>query len=158
MANVKFTYAEDIETVYRFLADPETARERSAAMGERDIRVTTEGETVINTRTVDAEVPSYAAKLFKPSNTVVETKRWSSATKSAKMSVDVKGAPTQIEGTIRLTPKGTGCEYSVDFEASCKIPLIGGKLAQYVETMTKKGMEQEFAWNQKKLSERASGG
>lgn len=158
MATVKYTYAQDVETVYKFLSDPEVARERSIAMGERDIKVTKDGETVTNIRTVDAEIPGFAAKLLKPSNTVVEVKSWSAASKSAKLSVDVKGAPTQLEGTIRLTPKGSGTEYTFDYTAICKIPLIGGKLASYVEGVTKKGADTEFAWNQKKLNERAGGG
>lgn len=158
MATVKFTYAQDIETVFRFVSDPETARERSIYMGERDISITTEGETITNSRTVDVQVPGFAAKLVKPSNTVTEVKRWSSATKSATITVDVKGAPTHLSGTIHLEPKGEGCEYVMNYDVACKIPFIGGKLASYVEGLTKKSLEQEFAWTQKKLNERAGGG
>jgi hypothetical protein len=155
MATVKFTYKQDVDTVFAFVSDPEVAKQRSIDMGERDVKVTKDGEAVTNVRTVDAEVPGFAAKLLKPSNTVLEVKRWSSATKSARMSVDVKGAPTQIEGTIKLTPNGGGCDYALDFTVTCKIPLIGGKLAAYVEGITKKGMQEEFEWNQRKLNERA---
>jgi hypothetical protein len=155
MATVKFTYKQDVDTVFAFVSDPEVSKQRSIDMGERDIKVTKEGEAVTNIRTVDAEVPGFAAKLLKPSNTVVEVKRWSSATKSGQLSVDVKGAPTQIDGTIKLTPSGSGCDYTLDFKVTCKIPLIGGKLASYVEGITKKGMQEEFEWNQRKLNERA---
>ncbi len=156
MATAKFTYKQDVDTVYAFVTDPDVVRQRSTDMGEREIKLTKEGETVTNIRTVDAEVPGFAAKILKPSNTVIEVKRWNAATKSCHMSVDVKGAPTQIEGTIKLTPNGAGCDYVLDFTVTCKIPLIGGKLATYVEGITKKGMQEEFEWNQRKLNERAS--
>ncbi len=155
---VKFTYAQDVETVFNFLSDPETARERSMHMGERDINIRKEGNAVTNVRTVDSEVPGFAAKFLKPSNTVTEVKRWDPATKSAKLTVDIQGAPTHLEGTITLKPKGAGTEYTMDYEVTCKIPLIGGKIAAFAEGLTKKSMDVEFAWNQKKMNERAGGG
>ncbi|MBC7173847.1 MAG: DUF2505 domain-containing protein, partial [Polyangiaceae bacterium] len=139
MPTVKYTYVQDAETVFRFVSDPEVVRERSVFMGERDIKITKQGDTVTNDRMVDAEVPSFAAKLLKPSNNIIEVKRWNPATKSGTFSVEVKNVPTQLEGTIRITPKGEGSEYAIDFKVTCKIPLIGGKLASYIEGLTQKG-------------------
>src|SRR5690606_6716377 len=135
----------------------EMVKARSIAMGERDVRVTKDGDALTNIRTVDAEVPSFAAKLLKPSNTVVEVKAWNPATKTASIKVDVQGAPTQLTGTVRLTPNGSGTDYNVELTAHCKVPLIGSKIASYVESISKKSLDEEYAWNTAKLAELAKG-
>ena len=63
MATVKLFYTQDPETLYKFLSDPETARKRSEAFGERDIQITSSGGAVTNKRLVEADVPSFAKKL-----------------------------------------------------------------------------------------------
>lgn len=154
----KFTYSQDLETFYRFITDPEVVRERSIALGERDVKVTKDGGAITNIRTVDAEIPSFAAKFLKPSNTVVEVKVWNPTTNTASLKIDVQGAPTDMGGTIRLAANGSKTDYTVELTATCKIPLIGGKIAAYVETVAKKGIEDEYAWNKAKLDELTSGG
>lgn len=154
MPIVKFTYKQDADTVYAFASNTEHVAERSTAMGERDLNITKRGDAVHNTRTVDADVPGFAKKVLKPSNTVVEVKQWNPSDRSAKLSVDVKGAPAKVHGTITIVPNAAGgCDYATDFEVTCKIPLIGKKLAQYVAGVTEKGMREEFAWNQRRLNE-----
>ncbi len=156
MPIVKFTYTQDADTVYAFASNPERVAERSTHMGEKDLNITKKGDAVHNTRTVFAEVPGFAKKFLNPASTAVEIKAWDPATRSAKLSVDIKGAPTQVRGTITIVPNPAGgCDYATDFEAICKIPLIGKKLAQYVAGVTEKGMREEFVWNQKRMDELA---
>lgn len=147
MATFKYSYPQDIETVFRILSAPETARQRSEAFGEREINVTTSGSTVTNVRKVEAEVPGFAKKLLNPVNTVTDIKRWDPATKTAQLTVDIQGAPVKISGNIRLVPAGSGCDYLVDFQVSCKIPLIGGQLEKHVAGITEEGMRKEADWN-----------
>ncbi len=152
MATQKFHFPQDIDTVFRFLADPETAKKRSVAFGERDISVTTSGSTVTNVRKVEADVPAFAKKVLNPVNTVTDVKRWDPATKSAQLSVDIQGAPIKVAGTIRLVPSGSGCDYIVDFQVTCKIPLIGGQIEKHATTQTEEGMRKEFEWNKAQLA------
>jgi hypothetical protein len=152
MTTLRFAYAVDADTLYRFMTDPETTRARSVAFGERDVRVTKNGETITNVRLVEAEVPGFAKKLFTPTNTVEDVKAWDAATKTAKLSIDVRGAPTKITGTLKIVPAAKGSEYVVDFAVSCKIPLIGGKLEDYVTSMSEKALQQEYEHNVKALA------
>jgi len=152
MRTSKFTYKQSADQVYAFASDPEYVRQRSEAMGETNINITKTGDTVKNVRTVVAQVPGFAAKVLKPTNTVVEIKAWNASNKTASLSVDVQGAPTKLTGTIRIYDNpGGGCTYETEYTASCSIPLIGKKIAEYVEKVTHEGMETEFHWNQKKL-------
>src|SRR5262245_58130869 len=152
MATVKLSYKQDPETLYKFLSDPATARARSEAFGERDIQVTEVGGVVTNKRMVEAEVPSFAKKFLTPMNLVTEVKRWNAATKTAELTVDIQGAPVKLTGTIRITPSGTGSEYTTDFTATCKIPLIGGQLEKHINGVTEQGMRREYEWNQARLN------
>lgn len=153
MPTVRFSYTQDADTLYRFVTDAEVARERSRAFGDRDIRVTKTGETITNLRVVEAEVPGFAKKLFTPTNTVEDVKAWDAATKTARLTVDVRGAPTKISGTIKIVSTATGADYVVDFQVTCKIPLIGGKLEEFVANATEKGLRDEYAYNVAQLAQ-----
>lgn len=154
MGNVSFRFEQSADTVYDWVRDPEVIKRRGAALGERDIVVRHEGNAVLVERTVDADVPSFAKKLFQPTNRVHETKDWDPATKRGKLIVDIKGTPVTIEGELGVVPDGDGCLYTVDFTVKCSIPLIGKRLAAYVDGLTEKGMREEYEWNKRELDAR----
>lgn len=147
MATVKFTYAQDADTVYKFASDAEICRKRSEAFGDKDIRCTKTGDTVTNVRLVEADVPSFAKKFINATNTVTDVKAWNPTTKSATLSVEIKGVPVKITGDIRIVPAGSGSDYIVNFQVACKIPLIGGQLEKHITGVTEDGMRKEFEWN-----------
>jgi len=153
MATVRFTFKQSPEVVYGFVTDPERVKARSVSFGEREVKVEKNGDTITNTRLVEGEVPAFAKKLFTPVNTVIDVKTWDPASKSARFEVDVKGVPVKISGTIAITANGAGADYVVDYRVSCKIPLIGGKLEEYVSGSTEKGLRNELEWNQKTLDQ-----
>ena len=152
MATVKFNYPQDPETLFKFLSDPEVTRKRSEWSGDRDIHITASNGAVQNIRKVQADVPSFAKKLLNPVNTVTEVKQWNAANKSATLKVDIQGVPVKVTGDIRITPSGSGSEYTVDFKVSCSIPLIGGQLEKHITGVTEEGMRKEYGWNKDELA------
>lgn len=154
MGSVKFKFDQDPETVMNFVRDPDVIKRRGAALGERNIEVVVDGGRVTTTRTVEAEVPSFAKKFLKPTNDVVEIKDWDMGAHTARLDVDVKGAPTRVTGTIRIRPDGAGSSYEIDYEVSCSIPLVGKKIAQYADGLTAEGMREEYEWNKRELDSR----
>jgi hypothetical protein len=152
MPTVRFSYAQDADTLYRFVTDAAVVKERSQSLGDRDVRVSKSADTITNLRVVEAEVPGFAKKLFTPTNTVEDVKAWDAATKTARLTVDVRGAPTKISGTIKIVSTAVGSDYVVDFQVSCKIPLIGGKLEEFVASATEKGLRDEYEYNRKRLT------
>lgn len=152
MATVKFSYPQDPETLFKFLSDPEVTRKRSEWSGDRDIQITASNGSVQNIRKVQADVPAFAKKLLNPVNTVTEVKQWNAANKTATLKVDIQGVPVKVTGDIRITPSGSGSEYTVDFKVSCSIPFIGGQLEKHITGVTEEGMRKEWGWNKDELS------
>jgi hypothetical protein len=154
MGSVKFHYDQDPDTVMSFVRDPDVIKRRGAALGERNVNVVVAGGKVTTNRTVEAEVPGFAKKFLKPTNDVLEIKDWNMEARTARLDVDVKGAPTRVTGTIRIVPEGSGSSYQVDFQVTCSIPLIGKKIAEYADGLTAKGMRDEYEWNKRELDAR----
>ena len=161
MATVRFSYPHDVDTVYRFLVDPAVVHRRSEAFGETDIHVTVSGDpltssTVTNVSKVKAQVPGFAKRFLSPVNTVTDVKAWDASAPTAHLSVDIQSAPVKVSGSIRLEAAGSGCDYVVDFQVSCRIPLIGGQLEKYVAGLTEEGLRKEADWNRAQLAAVAS--
>jgi hypothetical protein len=151
MPSLTFSYKQDPEAVFRFLTDPTRAKERAEAMGERDVQVTNDSNTVTSVRVVEAEIPSFAKKIFSPTNTVKDVKRWDATSKKATFQVEIKGAPVTISGDISIKPGTNGSEYKVNFDVQCKIPLLGGQISKHIAKLTEQGLQREWEWNQKML-------
>ncbi len=158
MPRVSFTYAQDPDTVFQFASDPDRAKSRAEALGESNVRVdVTEAggtKTVICTREVESDLPSFAKKIFKPRNTIVERKEWrdEGGRKTCHFHIDVKGTPAQVDGNVTIGPEGSGSKYEIDFDVHVKVPLIGKKLEQHMTGLVKDGMREEFEYNQKQLA------
>ncbi|MEZ4286604.1 MAG: DUF2505 domain-containing protein [Polyangiales bacterium] len=160
MSHVSFTYPVDADSLYRFIVDPEEIKKRCADSGDQNIRVEVKEngatKTITCTREVEQDLPAFAKKLFKPRNTVVERKEWrdEGTKKVCSMHVDVLGTPTQIDGTITISPSGTSSTYDIQFEVSAKVPLIRKKLEEYIAGITADGMRNEFEYNRRALENR----
>jgi hypothetical protein len=152
----RFSYLFDADTVYRLVTDPETVKARSEAFGERDVKVTKTGNTITNLRLIDVVLPAFAKALFTPTNTVLDVKVWDPPTKTARFSVDVKNVPTRVAGTVRIVSTDAGCDYVVEMQVTCPVPLIGGKLEAFVVTATKKSLREEYEYNCGQLGKAAA--
>ena len=159
MPNLTINYSQDIDTVYRFVTDPENIQKRCEASGERNVRVQVEesgGTTVItSTREIDSDLPGFAKKLFNATNTIVERREWRDAgdKKTCKSHIDVLGTPGKIDSNITISPNGSGCTYDIAFEATAKVPLIRKKLEEFIAKSTLEGMRDEHDYNQRLLNE-----
>jgi len=68
--------------------------------------------------------------------------------------VETKGQPVEIVGTTRLWPgDGGATEFQVDLELKVKVPIIGGKISGVMRGDAEKLMNDEFAWNDRRLAE-----
>ena len=158
MPHLTINYAQDIDTVYRFVTDPDRIKKRCEASGERNVRIQVEeaGGTLVitSTREIDSDLPGFAKKLFSPTNTIVERREWRDAgdKKTCRSHIDVVGTPGKIDSNITISPSGSGCTYDIEFEVSAKVPLIRKKLEEFVAKTTMDGMREEHAYNQRELN------
>jgi len=158
MPNLTINYKQDVDTVYRFVTDPENIKKRCEASGERNVRIEVEeagGTKVItSTREIDSDLPGFAKRLFNATNTIIERREWRDAgdKKTCKSHIDVVGTPGKIDSNITISPSGSSCTYDIEFEVTAKVPLIRKKLEEFVARTTMDGMRDEHNYNQRALN------
>ena len=103
---------------------------------------------VVIERMVDVEVPGFAKKVIKPTNLLRSTDVWSDAgdgTYGGTFDLETKGVPIETRGRTRLTADGDDrTTYEVTIDLKVKVPLIGGKIADFSKGIIDKQLDQEF--------------
>jgi len=157
MQKLTINYTQDIDTVYRFVTDPDVIKKRSEELGEKNVRIQIdEGggtKTITSTREIDSDLPGFVKKLFSSTNTIVERREWRDAgdKKTCKSHIDILKTPGSIDSNITISPNGSGCTYDIEFEVTAKVPLIRKKLEEFVAKTTMEGMRDEHDYNQRAI-------
>ena len=132
--------------------DEQFLRRKFEALGGRELRVevTRDGDHVQLTidRKVDADVPGFARKVISPSNTIHLVEQWRPDGEgyACEWTADSTPAPAKLHGTRTLTATGGGTDDTTDGNVEVKVPLIGGKLADWLAGEARKQLDEELAW------------
>ena len=155
-------YAASVEAVITLFVDPDTVRARYEAAGDRDIEVLEcgpdgDGFVIRTSRTVDVDLPGFASRVLKPTNSMVQVDRWGPAgpdgARDGDFAIEVKGAPVKVGGTMRLEPTADGsCRHTVTGKVDVKVPLVGGKIAGWAEGPSQQRADDEFTFNRSRLT------
>jgi hypothetical protein len=156
---ITHTYEKDTDTVFTVLTDEAYLVKKFEDSGARNIRIAEceeRGGRFVIRRQMDlpANPPDLLKKFVKSTNFVDAVDTWQSYDKAAKtgiFEVKIKGVPINMTGTLALKPKKSGCDYIIDFDVKCGIPLIGGKLAKLVEDDTRANQRKDYAFTRKYL-------
>jgi hypothetical protein len=159
---VKHEYPKSPDQVLARFLDSDYIKEKYAAIGAKNIQVMENSvqksvhKTLVS-REVDSDVPSFAKKIFKSTNTVLETNEWTlndGSTKKCVYVVDIKGTPVKVTGHIILRDARTAghCEHEISAKIEVKIPFIGKKIAALVAKQTQKSLAREFEFNSKQFA------
>lgn len=153
---VRHEYAAGVEEVFAVLTDFALMSEKYESLGQSGVEliereVSDEAVTVSTRRIVPLELPGFASKFLSPRQTVLQTDSWTApderGVRTGTFVVQAKGAPVTVSGTMRLAPDGP--RRAVDemtITVECKVPLIGGKLADFVGGDTRKAVDHERTW------------
>lgn len=132
------TYPASVDAVIAVLSDADAVTRRYEGMGHRDIEIRECGRDddsarIVTSRVVDVELPGFARKVLSPTNTMVQTDEWRRDGDSwaGTFQVRVEGAPVEMSGTLSLTPDGDSSVYEVTTTMKVKVPLVGGKIADW---------------------------
>jgi Protein of unknown function (DUF2505) len=157
------TYDAAVDDVYALFTDPEVVQARYEAAGDRDIEIlecTAQGDGFVirTSRTVAVDVPSFARKVLKPTNTMVQTDTWSArdldGARDGDFDIEVKGAPVHVSGEMRIEPTADGgTRHEVQGKLDVKIPLIGGKVASWAEGPSQQRLDAEYTFHRQRLSD-----
>jgi hypothetical protein len=153
-------YDRPAEEVFALLTDFDAVKEKYEALGHREVTLvsrdeTDGGVTMVTRRVVPMEVPGFAKKFLSPTNTVTQTDSWSApgedGVRTGTYSVDAKGVPVTLGGSLRLAPDGAGCTNEIHTTITSKVPLVGGKLAEFVGGDARKAVAHEQTWTADRL-------
>lgn len=155
------TYPVDVETAMDHFASGERTKARYEARGEQEVEVlesgrTDDGARIVTRRVSEIDLPGFAKKALGSTNTVTQTDVWTGPDDEGgydgKWSLEVKGAPVKTGGTMRLDPVGDDeCRYTVTGEVDVKVPLVGGKIAGFLEDRAQKLLDKEMEHNRQVL-------
>ena len=151
----KLTYEQefpaDPTTVMAMLRDPAYVLEKGERTGSHDITVdVTEradgGVVIACTRSMPAEVPSYAAPFVGDTITITETQTWSAPAPDGSAHADVTvefNSPLAYSGTITLSPGAAGSVALTEGSFKASVPFVGGKVERVAAEMTEKYLKKE---------------
>jgi len=76
----------------------------------------------------DAPMPDFAKKFIGERISVTQTDTWDAATKTGKITTEIKGAPVKVTAEMKLEGDAKSATNKMRWTLSCGIPLVGGKL------------------------------
>ena len=156
-------YDHPADRVFAALTDFDVVKAKYERLGHGDVTLVERREgdggavTLVTRRIVPLDVPAFAKRVLSPKNTVVQTDSWSApdgrGVRTGTFSVVAKGVPVNVGGTLRLEPEGeTACVNTIEAHVDCKIPLVGGKIADFVSADTRKAVDHEETWTTQHLA------
>src|SRR3954447_3588535 len=160
------TYAAAVDDVLALFTDRDVVRARYEAAGDRDVEIlecgptvgaSGEGFVIRTSRTVDVDLPGFARKVLKPTNTMIQIDTWSArdvdGARDGDFEIEVKGAPVKVSGQMRIEPTADGGTlHTVDGKLDVKVPLIGGKVARWAEGPSQQRLDAEYDFHRTRLA------
>jgi len=145
-------YAKDVDAVFGLFHDPEFMKAKYAGIGARNIEILecagSDGRYAVTIRReVPADVPGLLKKFLGAWNTVVQSERWEGEAGGpyrCAFEIDIAGVPVSAKGAMELRADAGGCSNDVRLEIKCGIPLVGGKLADFVGGDAEKAIRAEY--------------
>jgi Protein of unknown function (DUF2505) len=161
--NAIHTYQHAADEVFAALTDFEAVAAKYEAIGQSEVQLVRREQgddgsvTLVTSRVVPLDLPGFAKKVLSPKQHVTQTDVWSAPDDSGRRSgtfvVEAKGTPVRVQGTLQLDPRGSNeCTNTTEVTVECKVPLIGGKIADLVANDTRRALDHELTWMSEHLA------
>jgi hypothetical protein len=158
--HLKHPYDAAPDVVFAMFTDPEYIRAKLEATEALEFDVLeceatpAGGFHIVTQRTVEADIPGFAKKVFKPVNTLKQIEEWEPAADGVRKGawrIETKGVPVTTGGTSTLEPAANGSLQHIEGKIKVSVPLIGGRLEKFVFDQANKTMDIENDFGQKWL-------
>lgn len=155
--DVSYEYNLPALELYERIVQTDFLQNKFEALGSKDVSVKAENKdgvlTLNITRSVPANVPGFAKKILGEFNHSEEVHTWKVAdgVASGHYEIDIKGTPINISGDMTIKPKGNGSVHNISTKIEAKIPLIGGKIANFLSNDTKDAVQKEYEYTKQLL-------
>ncbi|MGO9560336.1 MAG: DUF2505 domain-containing protein [Acidimicrobiales bacterium] len=159
------TYDAPIDAVIALLGDREATVAKYESMNHRDVTILeceamSDTLRIVSTRVVDVDLPSFAKRVLRPTNTMRQTDEWTHRADDSwegEFDVEVSGAPIHISGRMSLTPLDGQTIHDVSLRVEVKVPIVGGRIADWAaKGDVRRSLDGEFAFNDGWLHDHAS--
>ena len=130
-------YAATPHHVFAMLADVAFQTRKCAATGalSHTVSISAQGDRTIIVSSRDLptdDFPAFIKSLVGATLAITETQDWGpAATDGARqgtLTVDIAGAPIDLDGTLSLAPAGQGSVETIQGDLKARIPLFGGQI------------------------------
>jgi hypothetical protein len=145
-------YRHPLKKVWAAFSDPEFYQAKFEGIGHRNVEVisTETGDDDFQieiSREVPLDVPGFLRGMLGEWNTLLQNERWTGGGKGGytnELEIEARGVPAVMTGTMKLSALGKGCVNEVAITIRASVPLIGGKLEQFVSRDTEATLEAEY--------------
>jgi hypothetical protein len=154
-------YAAPPDAVFAAMTTPEVLVEKYEFLGHHDVKILEHDMkggvvSIRSRRGVPMEVPSFAKRFFSPINVVQQHDEWDPADdegiRRGTWQVVARGVPVTAGGTLRLAAAPGGTSVQMRGEVHCSVPLVGGRIAEFVANDVMRTMHGEEAFNDEYLT------
>ena len=162
--HLEYRYEAPADVVFAMFTDREFILAKLEAAGALEFEVvdcsqTPDGGYCISTRrTVQADIPGFARKVFNPTQALHQIEDWeteSAGTRLGEWRVETKGVPVTTGGLTRLESTDHGCVQHIEGRIKVSVPLIGGRLELFVFDQAKATTDTEHTFGLQWLAEHA---
>jgi len=156
--NLQHQFKKSVDQVWAMYADRAFFEKKYADTGATNVEVldykaSDKGFsiTVRYDSQSDAPIPDFAKKFIPSTISVTQTDSWDAATKTGKITTELKGMPIKVSAEMKLEAAGKGAVNKMVWTLSSSIPLMGGKLEGLLAEDVKIKSARDEAASQKLL-------
>jgi hypothetical protein len=130
-------YAATPHEVFAMLADEAFQTRKCEATGalNHTVSISAQGDrtVIVSSRDLPTDdFPAFVKSLVGDSLAITETQDWgppgTDGTRHGTLTVDIAGAPIDLDGTLSLAAAGHGSVESVQGDLKARIPIFGGQI------------------------------
>lgn len=160
--DVEYRYPVSAKQLYQKLTDPAFLQAKYESVGSRKVDIGQCGpeDDVFRiewTREVPSNPPAFAKKFLAEWNRLQEVMEWRSEAHGrvrGSYEAQVAGFPGKLQGEFDLVPDGKACIERISMRAVVSIPLLGKRIASFVEEDARRSLDAEDAYTRAQLGKR----
>lgn len=101
----------------------------------------------------DAPLPEVAKKILGDTVKMVQQDAWDIGKRTGRIDIEIKGAPLKISADMKLIDEGGKGVNVQNWNVSCSIPLVGGKIEAAIAEDIKAKSKRDLAVSRKLILE-----
>ncbi|HEY5335307.1 MAG TPA: DUF2505 domain-containing protein [Mycobacteriales bacterium] len=154
--SVDHAYDVDVPTLFALLTDASYLEAKFLATGFTEVEILAAGPAKVElTRTTAPPLPGFVKKVLGGKQKIHETQDWTAGDRpQASFRGDSAGTPVKISGTVTVDPAGDSSVLRIRGRVDVSVPLVGGKIADFVAGEATKSLDREYDFTRAWLAER----